>query len=71
MKSIRYILFAMTISVAASLSAQGVAGSQVRIDNKAVSLSSDAQLQIGMDVIIPADMKLDSNSKLTLVPILS
>ena len=71
MKSIRYILFAMTVSVAASLSAQEVAGSQVRIDNKAVSLSSDAQLQIGMDVIIPADMKLDSNTKLTLVPILT
>lgn len=71
MKSIRYILFAMTFSVVASISAQEVAGSQIRIDNKTVTLSSDAQLQIGMDVIIPADMKLDSNTKLTLVPILT
>ena len=71
MKSIRYILLAMTFSAAASLSAQEIAGSQVRIDNKAISVSADDQLQIGMDVIIPADMKLNSNTKLTLVPVLA
>lgn len=71
MKFIRYIFFAMSFSAAASLSAQEIAGSQIRIDNQAVSLSSDAQLQIGMDVVIPADMFLNTNSKLTLVPILS
>ena len=70
MKSIRYILLAMTFSAAASLSAQEVAGSQIQIDNKAISVSADNQLQIGMDVIIPADMKLNSNTKLTLVPVL-
>ena len=70
MKSIRYILLAMTFSAAASLSAQEVAGSQIQIDNKSVSVSADNQLQIGMDVIIPADMKLNSNTKLTLVPVL-
>ena len=71
MKFIRYIFFAMTFSVVGSLSAQKVAGSQVQIDNQAVSLSADAQLQVGMDVVIPADMKLNSNTKLTLTPILS
>ena len=70
MKSIRYILLAMTFSAAASLSAQEVAGSQIQIDNKSVSVSADNQLQIGMDVIIPADMKLNSNTKLILVPVL-
>ena len=70
MKSIRYILLALTCSAAVSVSAQEVAGSQVRIDNKAVSLSSDTQLQIGMDVTVPADMKLTSNTMLTLTPIL-
>lgn len=70
MKSIRYILFALTCSVAVSVSAQEVAGSQVQIDNKAVSLSADTQLQIGMDVTVPADMKLTSNTMLTLTPVL-
>ena len=70
MKSIRYILFALTCAVAVSVSAQEVAGSQVQIDNKAVSLSADTQLQIGMDVTVPADMKLTSNTMLTLTPVL-
>lgn len=71
MKSIRYILLAMTFSAATALSAQEVAGSQVQIANKAISVSADNQLQIGMDVIIPADMKISSNAKLTLTPVLS
>ena len=37
MKSLRYILFAMSLPLAVSVSAQELAGSQVRIDNKAVS----------------------------------
>ena len=70
MKSLRYILFAMSLPLAVSVSAQELAGSQVRIDNKAVSLGSDTQLLVGMDVTIPANMKLTTNSLLTLTPVL-
>ena len=58
MKTLRYILFALSLPLAVSVSAQELAGSQVRIDNKAVSLGSDTQLLVGMDITVPADMKL-------------
>ena len=70
MKSLRYILFAMSLPLAVSVSAQELAGSQVRIDNTAVSLGSDTQLLVGMDVTVPADKKLTTNGVLTLTPIL-
>lgn len=70
MKSIRYILLALSLPVAVSMSAQELAGSQVQIDNKAITLSADTQLQVGMDVTVPADMKLTTNTMLTLTPIL-
>ena len=70
MKSIRYILFALSLPVAASMSAQELAGSQVQLDNKAVTLGADTQLMVGMDVTVPADMKLTTNSVLTLTPVL-
>lgn len=70
MKSIRYILFAMSLPLAVSLSAQELAGSQVQIDNKAVTLGEDTQLLVGMDVTLPADMKVDANGVLALTPIL-
>lgn len=70
MKTLRYILFALSLPLAAFVSAQELAGSQVRIDNKAVTLGSDTQLLVGMDITVPADMKLTTNSMLTLTPIL-
>ena len=70
MKSIRYILFALSLPMAVSLSAQELAGSQVQIDNKAVTLGEDTQLLVGMDVTLPADMKVDANGVLALTPIL-
>ena len=70
MKSIRYILFAMSLTMAATASAQELAGSQVQIENKAVSLSAEAQLLVGMDVTVPANLNFSTNSMLTLTPIL-
>ena len=70
MKSIRYILIALSLPLAVSLSAQELAGSQVQIDNKAVTLDADKQLLVGMDVTVPADMKLTTNGVLTLTPVL-
>ena len=70
MKSIRYILFALSLPVAMSMSAQKLAGSQVQLDNKTVSMGADTQVMVGMDVTVPADMDLTTNCKLTLVPVL-
>ena len=70
MKTLRYILFALMLPLAVSVSAQELAGSQVRIDNKAVTLDADTQLLVGMDVTVPADMELTANSMLTLTPVL-
>lgn len=70
MKSIRYILLALSLPVAMSMSAQKLANSQVQLDNKTVSMGADTQVMIGMDVTVPADMDLTTNCKLTLVPIL-
>lgn len=70
MKSLRYILFALSLPLAVSLSAQKLAGSQVQLDNKTVTMGADTQVMIGMDVIVPADMDLSTNSKLVLTPVL-
>ena len=70
MKKLRYILSAMSLILATTISAQELAGSQVQISNKAVSLSADTQLLIGMDVTVPADLEFSTNSMLTLTPIL-
>ena len=70
MKKLRYILFAMSLTMATTMLAQELAGCQIQINNKAVSLSADAQLLVGMDVTVPADLEISSSSMLTLTPIL-
>lgn len=70
MKKLRYILFAMSLTMATTMLAQELAGSQIQINNKAVSLSADAQLLVGMDVTVPADLEISSSSMLTLTPML-
>lgn len=70
MKSIRYILFALSLPLAFSASAQEVAGSQVQLDNKTVYMGINKQVMVGMDMTVPADLKLSANRLLTLTPIL-
>ena len=70
MKKLRYILFAISLTMATVMVGQELAGSQVQINNKAISLSADAQLLVGMDVIVPANLELSTNSVLALTPIL-
>lgn len=70
MKLIRYILFAMSLPMAVSATAQESAESQVKIENKTISLDGGSQLLVGMDVTVPADMKVTTNSMLTLTPVL-
>ena len=70
MKAIRTILFALALPVAVSMSAQKLAGSQVQLDNKSITMGADTQVMVGMDVTVPADMELSTNSLLTLTPVL-
>lgn len=70
MKPIRYILLALLLPAAVATSAQTLAGSQVRIDNRSVSFGTNGQVMVGMDVTLPADMELSSNRVATLTPIL-
>ena len=71
MKAIRYILLALSLPMAVSMSAQKLAGSQVQLDNKSITMGANTQVMVGMDVTIPADMELSTNSLLTLTPVLA
>jgi hypothetical protein len=53
------------------MSAQKLAGSQVQLDNKSITMGANTQVMVGMDVTIPADMELSTNSLLTLTPVLA
>lgn len=68
MKTVRYILIVISLVLVTAVSAQELVGSKVMIENKVVSLSADAQLMVGMDITIPADLEFSSNSMLTLTP---
>lgn len=70
MKSTRYILLALSLLVGTGVSAQELAGSQVQLDNKTISVGENSQLMVGMDVTVPADMELSTNSLLSLTPVL-
>lgn len=70
MKSTRYILIALSLLVGTAVSAQELAGSQVQLDNKTISVGENSQLMVGMDVTVPADMELSTNSLLSLTPVL-
>ena len=70
MKSTRYILLALSLFVGTGVSAQELAGSQVQLDNKTISVGENSQLMVGMDVTVPADMELSTNSLLSLTPVL-
>lgn len=69
MKLIRYILLVLLMP-AIPAGAQTVAGSQVRIDNQSISIGNNGQVMVGMDITLPADMKLSSNRVATLTPVL-
>lgn len=70
MKPIRYILLALLLPAVVVVSAQTLAGSQVHIDNRSVSFGTNGQVMVGMDIVLPADMKLSANRMATLTPVL-
>ena len=57
MKIFKYIVMGLMLS-AAPVSAQHLAGSELHIDNRAITIGDNGQVMIAMDVTIPAEMNL-------------
>lgn len=68
MKKFAYIIAAILLP--ATMNAQSLAGSKVRIENKSLTVATDGQLMVGMDIILPADIRISSNRMATFTPIL-
>lgn len=69
MKFIRYIILVLLLPVIPA-GAQTLAGSKVCIENRSVVIGDNRQVMVGMDIILPVDMKLSSNRMATLTPVL-
>lgn len=69
MKFIRYIILVLLLPVIPA-GAQTLAGGKVRIENRSIVIGDNRQVMVGMDIILPADMKLSSNRVATLTPVL-
>ncbi len=68
MKRIYTLLTFMSMSLF-SLMAQTINGSDIQINKQSVSISKN-MLLVGMDITIPAEMKISSDRMLTLTPII-
>lgn len=66
---LKYI-FIGSMLLATPVAAQHLAGSELIIDNRAISIGDNGQVMIAMDITIPADMELTSNRVAVLTPIL-
>jgi len=69
MKIFKYIVMGLMLS-AAPVSAQHLAGSELHIDNRAITIGDNGQVMIAMDVTIPAEMNLTTNRVAVLTPVL-
>lgn len=68
MKQIAYIIAISLLPLAAS--AQTLGGSRVRVEAQSLTLATDGQLMVGMNIVLPADVKITSNRMATFTPIL-
>lgn len=68
MKHLAYII--VFILLPATASAQMLGGGEVRVEAQTLTLAADGQLMVGMDIILPADIKITSNRMATFTPIL-
>lgn len=68
MKQIAYIIAISLLPLA--ISAQTLGGSRVRVEAQSLTLATDGQLIVGMNIILPADVKITSNRMATFTPIL-
>lgn len=69
MKIYNYIVMGMML-LAGPASAQHLAGSELHIDNRAITIGDNGQVMVAMDVTVPADMELSTNSVAVLTPVL-
>lgn len=66
-----YILLAMVgMSCFSMIQAQNVGGSGILVEKKSVTVSDGQMVMVGMDITVPADMKISSDRKLTLTPVI-
>ena len=69
MKIYNYIVMGMML-LAGPASAQHLAGSELHIENRAITIGDNGQVMIAMDVTLPAEMDLSTNSVAVLTPVL-
>ena len=64
-----YTLF-MMIGFVLSVTAQSIAGGDIQIAKQSISISDNKMILVGMDITIPAEMKIPSDLMLKLTPML-
>lgn len=68
MKQLTYIIAFFLLPATAG--AQKLGQSQVRVEAQSLTLAADGQLMVGMNIVLPADVKITSNRMATFTPIL-
>lgn len=68
MKQLAYIIAIILLPVA--VGAQTLGGGRVRVESQTLTLAADGQLMVGMNIILPADVKITSNRMATFTPVL-
>lgn len=67
-RALSYIIAIIILPIAAE--AQTPGKTRVRIETQSLTLAADGQLMVGMNLILPADVKITSNRMATFTPIL-
>ena len=70
MKHIYSLLTIAWVLSFSMVSAQSLGGSDIRVEKKSVTISENQMVMIGMDITVPADMKISSDRMLTLTPVI-
>ena len=65
-----YTLFIIMACFVLSMSAQNIAGGEIKIAKQSVSISDNNMILVGMDITLPAEMKIPSDLMLKLTPVL-
>ena len=65
-----YTLFIIMACFVLSVSAQNIAGGEIKIAKQSVSISDNNMILVGMDITLPAEMKIPSDLMLKLTPVL-
>ena len=65
-----YALFILLAMLVVPMTAQNIAGSDIKIAKQSVSVSDNNMILVGMDITIPADMEISSDKMLKLIPVI-